>query len=179
MPITITPLLSLQVTRQQIPPWHHVPNTSIHHKPLLIYHSAFQPSTPASEISQHLTKTGVVEPQWTYSMYPYSHFHSTTHEVLSIVSGKAKLCFGHEDNPERFEAAVSSGDVIVVPAGVAHRLLEDIEGGFKMIGAYPPGKGWDMCYGNEEEGDKSAEIGRVGWFERDPVYGASGPVLDV
>ncbi|EGE79781.1 hypothetical protein RJZ56_002187 [Blastomyces dermatitidis] len=179
MTTNLTPLSSLQVTRQQIPPWRHNPNTSIQHKPLSIYHGAFKPTATAFEISQHLTKIGVVEPQWIYSMYPYSHLHTTTHEVLSIVSGKAKLCFGHEDNPERFEAVVAIGDVIVVPAGLAHRLLEDIEGGFKMIGAYPRGKEWDMCYGSEEEGDKSAEIRKVSWFERDPLYGDRGPVLDM
>ncbi|OJD25092.1 hypothetical protein ACJ73_03548, partial [Blastomyces percursus] len=165
------------LTRQQIPPWSHNPNTSIQHKPLLIY--AFQPTATASEITQHLIKTGVVEPQWIYSMYPYSHFHSTGHEALNIVSGKAKLCFGHEDNPERFEAVVASGDVLVVHAGVAHRLLAGIEGGFKMVGAYPKGKEWDMCYGIEEEGNKSPEIRKVSWFERDPLYGDRGPVLDL
>lgn len=75
-------------------------------------------------------------------MYSTSHFHSTCHEVLCIASGRAKLCFGHEENPERFEPEVSRGDVIVVPAGVAHRLLEDLEGGFQMVGCYPPERQW-------------------------------------
>lgn len=82
-------------------------------------------------------------------MFSQSHFHSTAHEVLCVISGKAKLCFGSEDNPERVEPVVERGDVMVVPAGVAHRLLDDIEGGFNMVGSYEAGKSWDMCYGNE------------------------------
>ncbi len=68
-------------------------------------------------------------------MYSTSHFHSTSHEVLGIASGKARLCFGHEDNPKKIEEVVQKGDVIVMPAGVSHRLLEDLEGGFSMVGS--------------------------------------------
>ena len=68
-------------------------------------------------------------------MFSQSHFHSTAHEVLCIASGKAKLCFGGEHNAERVEPVVERGDVIVVPAGVAHRLLDDIDGGFNMVGS--------------------------------------------
>ena len=54
-----------------------------------------------------------------------SHFHSTSHEVLCVFKGTARLCFGHEDNPKRVEAVVDEGDVMVVPAGVSHRLYVD------------------------------------------------------
>lgn len=110
-------------------------------------------------------------------MYSTSHFHSTTHEVLCIASGAAKLCFGGEDNPQRVESVVEEGDVIVVPAGVAHRLVEDLTGAFDMIGSYPRGKSWDMCYGKEGEEEKVKGIARLGWFERDPIYGNQGPTL--
>ena len=87
-------------------------------------------------------------------MYSTTHFHSTTHEVLCIGNGKARLCFGGEDNPEKIECVVNKGDVIIVPAGVSHRLLDDLDGGFEMVGSYPKGKQWDMCYGREGEEDK-------------------------
>ena len=112
-------------------------------------------------------------------MYSTTHFHSTTHEVLGISHGKAKLCFGGEDNSERVEPTVNRGDVIIVPAGVAHRLLEDVEGSFEMVGSYPKGKQWDMCYGKAGEEEKVEGIRSLGWFERDPIYGDEGPVLDV
>lgn len=62
--------------------------------------------------------------------------------MLSVFSGAAKLCFGGEANPRRVEADVESGDVIVVPAGVGHRLLVD-KGNFSMVGAYPKGDNWE------------------------------------
>ena len=73
---------------------------------------------------------------------------------------------------------MEKGDVIVVPAGVAHRLLEDVAGGFEMVGSYLKGTSWDMCYGKPGEEEKVNGIRRVGWFKKDPVYGERGPALD-
>ena len=112
-------------------------------------------------------------------MYSTSHFHSTSHEVLAVATGEAKLCFGHEDNPDRVEETLRKGDVIIMPGGVAHRLLEDKSGGFSMVGSYPRGNSWDMCYGKKGEESKIEGIKDLGWFEKDPVYGEKGPVLDV
>jgi uncharacterized protein YjlB len=174
---TLTPLAKLRVSTHRIARHGLTPNTSIQNKPLLIYHSAFAPSTTASNIESHLKSIAVVTPQWRYTMYPTTHFHSTTHEVLCISSGSAKLCFGGEDNPEKVTPTVSKGDVIIVPAGVGHRLLEEVEEPFEMVGAYPKGCSWDMCYGKKEEEGKVKGIEKVGWFERDPVYGDEGPVV--
>jgi len=110
-------------------------------------------------------------------MYSATHFHSTTHEVLCIASGHAKLCFGGEDNPGRTETTVQKGDVIIIPAGVGHRLLDDFNSDFEMVGSYPMGKNWDMCYGKKEEESKIKGIAGLGWFEKDPLYGDDGPVL--
>lgn len=179
MAARLTPLKDLKVLSHQIPAHKLTPNTSLQHKPLLIYKSCFPPNTNASSIERHLKDVSVVTPQWRYTMYSTSHFHSTTHEVLCIASGRAKLCFGHEDNPDRVEQVAEKGDVIVVPAGVAHRLLEDLDGGFDMVGSYPKGKEWDMCYGRQGEEKKVEGIRGLGWFGRDPLYGDEGPVLDV
>ncbi|KAI9798513.1 MAG: hypothetical protein M1833_004780 [Piccolia ochrophora] len=122
---------------------------------------------------------GVVTPQWRYTMYSTTHFHSTTHEVLCIARGKATLCFGGEENPGRVEPTVEKGDVVVVPAGVGHRLLEDKDKGFEMVGSYPNGESWDMCYGKAGEEDKVDGIKRLGWFQKDPIYGDEGPTLQV
>src|ERR1700759_5527284 len=94
------PPSAIKVTQRLIPRWNRIPNTSIQSKPLLIYHGAFDASP--EQYSAHLEKVGVVAPQWTYTMYSQTHFHSTTHEVLGVVSGRAHLCFGGEENPERF-----------------------------------------------------------------------------
>lgn len=69
------------------------------------------------------------------------------------------------------------GDVIIIPAGVGHRLLEDTSGNFEMVGSYPKGKSWDMCYGRLGGEEKVKNIGNLEWFSSDPLYGAHGPTL--
>lgn len=173
-------LSTLRVSKHLVPSHGLLPNSSILHKPLLIYHSVFA-NPSASAIESHLASVGVVVPQWRYSMYSTSHFHSNTHEVLCVCSGRARLCFGGEENPGRVEPVVEAGDVIVLPAGMAHRLLDDTSVGsrFEMVGSYPNGCDWDMCYGREGEERQVEGIGSVPWFDRDPIYGDQGPVLDV
>lgn len=183
--MSVNPSSAIEVSQHLIPAWHSIPNTSIQNKPLLIYHSAFKKGITASQISAHLENVNVVAPQWQYTMYKQSHFHSTTHEVLSVASGRARLCFGGEDNPGRIEPVVRAGDVIIVPAGVAHRLLEDQSGssggGYAMVGSYPRGKQWDMCYGAEDEDEAQLKknISHLEWFDQDPIYGPDGPATDV
>ena len=176
MAANLTPLSALQVSKHQIPAWKGIPNTSIQKKPLMIYHKAF-PAANASQIESHPSSVGVVTPQWRYTMYSATHFHSTTHEVLCISSGSAKCCFGAEQNDGRVEPILEKGDVVVVPAGVGHRLLED-HGWFQMVGSYPAGRNWDMCYGRAGEENKVSGIANLGWFTRDPIYGDTGPTLE-
>ncbi len=190
---TPTPLAELKVSKHYIPAHGPLmPNSSALNKPLLIYHGVFPPadtaaaarssSSIASAIEAHLRSVGVVAPQWRYTMYSTSHFHSTSHEVLCVSRGRARLCFGGEANPGRVEPVVRRGDVLVLPAGVAHRLLDDLQpggGGFEMVGSYPVGCDWDMCYGRAGEEDRVRAIAGLKWFTRDPIYGDEGPVLDV
>ncbi|KAF2435604.1 hypothetical protein EJ08DRAFT_604647 [Tothia fuscella] len=171
-------LTSLKVSSYQIPAHRLIPNTSIQNKPLLIYHSCFPISANAASIESHLMSQGVVKPQWRYTMYSTTHFHSTTHEVLCISQGSATLLFGGEDNPGSIEARVQKGDAVVVPAGVGHRLLHEEQGTFEMVGAYPVGsEKWDMCYGKKGEEKAVDGITKLEWFARDPIYGKEGPVL--
>jgi hypothetical protein len=90
--LQLTPLAVLRISSYQIPGHFFIPNTSMQHKPLLIYHSYFPSNTTASCIETHLETIGVVSPQWRYTMYSTTHFHSTTHEVLCIAQGRARLC---------------------------------------------------------------------------------------
>jgi uncharacterized protein YjlB len=154
----VTPLASLKVTTHQIPAHGLIPNTSILNKPLLIYHSCFPSTTTASIIESHLKSIGVVTPQWRYSMFPTTHFHTTTHEVLSISHGSATVLFGGEGNEGNVETLVKKGDVIFIPAGVGHRLIKEGDEGFEMVGAYPNGFEWDMCYGKKGEERRSREL---------------------
>jgi uncharacterized protein YjlB len=116
-------------------------------------------------------------------MYKQDHYHSTTHEVLVVVSTTgARLRFG--GGRSDLIVQVGKGDVIVVPAGVGHSLItelpqnEDKRDGFKMIGSYPVGSDhWDMCTDEMSGQDKDEaweRVRKLGWFEKDPVYGVSG-----
>lgn len=170
----LTPLASLRVSRYHIPSYAGFPNTSLSPHPVVVYHRAFTPPLSSSAVSGHLRSIGVVDPQWTYPMYTQPHFHSTTHEVLVVLSGSARLQFGGPRNPDKVEMRVEEGDVMVLPAGVGHAMLKD-EGGFMMLGCYPKGgEQWDHCTGGEEV---ERRIRGLGWFERDPIYGDEGPVL--
>jgi len=114
-------------------------------------------------------------------MYREAHYHSTTHETLGIFRGKARLRFGAsiDDNPsEGIELDVKVGDVIVIPAGVAHCSLTD-SGGFSMVGSYPEGAAqWDTCYGGEqrEVEEHKEKIKGIKIPEKDPVEGSDGPL---
>src|SRR4051794_14522838 len=90
--LNLTPLSSLKVAKHIIPRHNLLPNCSVQNHPLLIYKSCFPSSSGGSAVEAHLKEVGVVEPQWRYSMYPTSHYHSTTHEVLCFISGAALLC---------------------------------------------------------------------------------------
>jgi uncharacterized protein YjlB len=169
---------SLKVGRHLIPAYNGFPNTSLAPKPLLIYRGAFEPPASTEAIESHLAHIGVVQPAWRYSMYRQHHYHSTTHEVLCVSRGSAKLCFGGPENPGRVETTVEHGDAIVVPAGVAHALLAEGRDGFEMVGSYPRGcQQWDMCTGRTEERSKWKTIEALKWFEHDPLYGEGGPAV--
>lgn len=169
---------SLRISRHYIPPYGPFPNCRPTNQPLIIYHQVFPPGS-VSLIQRHLCQKRVVEPQWVHSMYREHHFHSTTHEVLVISKGSALLCFGGKENPDRVEYEAKQGDVLVVPAGLAHALLED-KGGFEMVGSYPIGADrWDHCTATsgEEMDVVEKRIKGLAWFRMDPVYGNRGPLF--
>jgi len=79
-----------------------------------------------------------------------------------VFRGTAQLLIGGEKGQGR-EIDVGPGDVLVLPAGYAHRALSD-DDGFAMVGAYPRNRSadWDMCYA---DGDCAAAIERIkAWF---------------
>lgn len=68
--------------------------------------------------------------------------------------------------------------MIIVPAGVGHRLLDDLKTDFEMVGSCPNGKTWDMCFGKKDEKERIKLISELGWFDKDPLYGDEGPTLE-
>lgn len=46
-----------------------------------------------------------------------------------------------------------------------------------MVGSYPKGCNWDMCYGKIDEEEQRQNVVNVKWLEKDPLYGVDGPAL--
>ncbi|KAH7562799.1 hypothetical protein BM1_02319 [Bipolaris maydis] len=46
-----------------------------------------------------------------------------------------------------------------------------------MVGSYPKGCSWDMCYGKKSEESQAEAVGRVEWLKKDPLYGDDGPAV--
>ena len=74
---------------------------------------------------------------------------------------------------------VQAGDVAVIPAGVAHKRIYS-SGDFSVVGAYPKGQMWDMCYGREgERPGTDRTIASVPHPRTDPVHGKQGTLLEI
>jgi hypothetical protein len=83
----LTPLKELKVTKHQIPAHGLTPNTSIQNKPLLLYRDAFKANTSASQIEEHLSKVGVVDPAWRYTVSHSYLSHCETRKTAFLTIG--------------------------------------------------------------------------------------------
>ncbi|KZT25550.1 hypothetical protein NEOLEDRAFT_1133526 [Neolentinus lepideus HHB14362 ss-1] len=177
----VTPLSKVKIETYYIPRHGFIPNSDPTSKPLIYYKSLFQKGASKAAIKDHINSLKVVEAQWTYTMYPTTHFHTTSHEAIIVLSGGALLLFGGESNPARVELEVKAGDALLIPAGVSHKQVKEIGlEVFDMMGAYPVNaEHWDMCYGLKEEGNTEARIKQLDWFTKDPFYGENGPAVKV
>jgi uncharacterized protein YjlB len=142
--------------------------------PLLLYRETIARGGPLA--TEDLFSRNRWVNTWRNGIYTRHHYHSTAHEVLGVYRGSAIVQFGGEDG---FVYEVRIGDVIVIPAGVAHKCLKRTAS-FKVVGAYPEGQMWDMCYGADGERPETDEnIARVPVPQCDPVYGMNGPLIDL
>lgn len=90
--------------------------------PLVLYQNAVKlPQRDPAAIFEEIFHANQWDSSWRKGIYPYHHYHSTAHEVLGISCGEAAVRLGGDDRGQTFE--VRAGDVIVIPAGVAHKNL--------------------------------------------------------
>ena len=153
-----------------------IPNSPL---PLLLYRQVWSPPggrSQSEDLARQIEDTFLENDWrglWRNGVFPYHHYHSTSHEVLAVYSGWAVVLFGGEPGSQ---VEVSPGDVVVIPAGVGHKLIR-ASGDFSVIGGYPQGRSWDMCYGKPEERPAAdRRIAEVPLPQTDPVTGPDGPL---
>lgn len=168
---SIQPIQKLNITRHTIPSDDAFPNNG--RLPLLLYHQAF-PEIESEETIKELLETNSWTNAWVDGIYDYHHYHSTAHEVLIALKGSARVQFG---GPNGITLPFEKGDVVMIPAGVAHKRIEQADG-FTCLGAYPSGQMFDMNYGKKEERPRADEnIRALPLPENDPLYGSDGPLV--
>jgi uncharacterized protein YjlB len=163
----------LDVLAQELQDDGVFPNSKL---PLLLYRKAVvMPEQDPAAVFEQLFAARGWRGSWRNGIYPYHHYHSTAHEVLGVYRGSAKVQLGG-DRGITYE--VHPGDVLIIPAGVAHKKLGS-SADFGVVGAYPEGQDGDMNYGGPSERPRADQkIARVALPKLDPVYGAGGPLLE-
>ncbi|QKJ32908.1 cupin [Mucilaginibacter mali] len=121
----------------------------------------------AAHVKNQFEKNGWSN-SWDAGIFEYHHYHSVTHEVLGVYKGQTTLQLGGPNGQKVF---IEKADVLVIPAGVAHKNLGD-ESGVSVVGAYFGGRDYDMNYGRPGERPATDEnIKKVPVPANDPVYG--------
>jgi uncharacterized protein YjlB len=143
-----------------------IPNSAL---PLLVYRSAVPADAAAIE---RLFAANRWPPSWRDGVHPFQHFHSTAHEVLGVARGEASVLFG---GPDGRVLTVRAGDVVVIPAGVAH-CNQSQSSDLLIVGAYPEAsKSPDLRRGDPSEHDAAKRAcAAVALPQADPVCGVDG-----
>jgi len=142
--------------------------------PVLVYKNVLQVGDgnhPA--IIEDIFKSNNWTNNWRDTILSCHHYHSVTHEVIGVYSGSCHLLVGGD---EGIEFEITKGDVIIIPAGVAHNNISS-SSDFKCVGGYPNGVDYDMNYGKAgERPGTDHNIARVKLPGFDPVFGKDGPL---
>jgi len=143
--------------------------------PALIYQHAFNgPSAKDPAEIEKVFQSNDWSNNWRDTIFHEHHYHSITHEVLGVYSGSCDVMLGGERG---IRFTVNPGDVIIIPAGVAHKNVGSTEN-FKCVGGYPEGRSYDMNYGKPGERTQTDKnIREVPFPKADPLYGPTGDLF--
>jgi uncharacterized protein YjlB len=142
--------------------------------PLLVYRGALQTGDDAAASCVELFDRNGWTDAWKNGVYPHHHYHGSAHEVLGI-AGWVRVRLGGEGGQT---VELRAGDVVVIPAGVAHK-NEGASSDLLVVGAYPHGQKPDMRRsGATDRAWAALQIANVPLPAGDPVYGAAGPLLE-
>lgn len=138
--------------------------------PLLVYRGVVSLNTSAFDaatIIDTLFESNNWGRSWRDTVYDFVHYHSQIHEVMGVARGTAKIeCGGVKGSILTLKA----GDVIILPAGTAHRLIEASRN-FLVVGAYPEDGTYDECTDTRDRSDAIRRIAKVRKPSLDPIYG--------
>jgi uncharacterized protein YjlB len=129
---------------------------------------------PAHAVEKLFSENGWTN-NWDAGIYTYHHYHSITHEAIGVYKGKAVILLGGENGKL---IVIQKGDVLIIPAGVAHKNVgkeEDV----MCVGGYPGGADFDMNYGQPGERPKTdKQIAALPVPESDPLMGVGEGVAE-
>lgn len=145
------------------------------HLPVLRYHLRPNAGRDLAAAFEALFSDNRWTPLWRDGIFDYHHYHSTAHEALAVVHGRARVTLGGESGQT---LTLEPGDVLVLPAGTGHRCVESSKD-FLVVGAYPQGQeNYDIQRpGSGNHADSQARIARVPLPEADPLGGVEGPLM--
>jgi uncharacterized protein YjlB len=130
------------------------------------------PDDPASSFEATFAGNGWTG-SWRNGIFDYDHYHSTAHEVLGLAAGTARVRFG---GPSGQVIDLAAGDVVVIPAGVGHALVEG-SADLLVVGAYAEGRTWDLVRADPALAARARQrIAAVPLPTADPVDGPNGPL---
>ena len=127
-----------EIQSYMLKPTRLVPNSP---HPLIHYSGFFNNESASNpvKIHEHLASKDW-QTQWIirYGPTQQSHYHSTTHECMVVLSGSATIRFGVADiapenacgsgddskEPGGIEIQANVGDAFLIPAGVAHKTFD-------------------------------------------------------
>jgi uncharacterized protein YjlB len=113
---------------------------------------------------------------WRDGIYDFLHFHTSTHEVLGIAQGSARVRFGGSKGKT---VKLERGDVVVIPAGTGHRRISSTPN-LLVVGAYPANGKYDEPKPGELDHKRAIRlVTKVGPPPTDPIYGSKGPLHDL
>lgn len=140
--------MPVKVNSYKLPPTPLIPNSPLPllHYPGLLKDLVQSPTFVPTQLLDLYAKSGW-QTQWIAKYGPdiQSHYHSTTHEAMTVISGhSATIRFGVADAPSwsdgqlppgargegaeqgGLEIQAAIGDVFIIPAGVAHKTFAPV-----------------------------------------------------
>lgn len=163
----------MQPELHQFKPWGGIPNSRL---PLVFWRGRLPAGVSGGDAVSALYRRNGWAGTWIYGVFPFWHFHTHGHEVLTCVSGSARIALGGDAG---IVAEVSIGDVTIIPAGVGHRRLGS-SADFLMAGGYPPGQSGNIVRpGEKDDAQIAAEISAVGLPKTDPITGQAGGIVEI